>query len=107
MCKCHICGKVFSDPNHLRGHISIAHPPSTDFKIKQHAFQKSFLTYQYNYPDGVNTLEAAQNDKLVKGLIKTVKYETVSKNSIRVGLILIGKLITNLDIKQKNNILLI
>lgn len=91
--KCPICAKVFFNTFHLKRHIFECHPPSKELKEKENAFNKKFITYQYTYPDGVDTLEKSQNDEVLKQVLKTLKYEAASKHFMRVSLILIANMV--------------
>lgn len=86
---CVLCGKTFFENSHLRNHIDIAHPHSAHFSIVESAFRKKFLTYRYKFDSNtVFTLHQTFSKEIINKIVKTIRYETAKKSSIRVSLIL-------------------
>ena len=85
---CSLCGKTFFEVEQLNLHIRNSHPPSAQFFVVEQAFKRNFLTYRYTYDINIKTVEESLNKEIANKIVRTIRYETAKKHSIRVGLCL-------------------
>jgi len=90
--KCQLCGQIFQTFEQLQMHYKHSHRPSRKFFVKESAFNKTFVTYRYNFLDNMVNFGHAQSS--VKNLIENqILIETAKKTVCKVSLVFVCQMI--------------